>query len=278
MSEVDRRITDPHFGAPFLEWYDGIFDSVYIALHPFVTIEGMDPADAARAAVVINRNNIPAETLSTELIHQLFEQRKQSQLFDLETVQVREKEIGCRVSWEQIRKSCGFSSILDVNRALLSIIMSISEKFRNAEDTAHLEAFCDSNQIFFPTEDTFPPILEPAIASFLQRMKAGSVCIADEFNENTSKIDPVAMLDAKPWVRSGLCDFRANKIYPEDHSFLLIVPWDNFYTAICGNESRLKAANIEQLFEGFWCDQATTDHWWRPSPLKTSVKINPEVT
>jgi hypothetical protein len=261
MSEVDRRITDPHFGAPFLEWYDGIFDSVYIALHSFVTIEGMDPGKAERLVMVVNRNDIPAETLTLDLMHQIAEQRKEGLSFDLETVQTREKEIGSRVSWEHIKESCGFSSIPDVNRALLAIIMAINEKHRNAADTAHLEAFCDANQIFLPTEDVFPPIMQPEIASLLQRLNSGPVYIADEINQNIAKLDPAAMFEAKPWMRSGLFNFRANKIYPEDYSFLLIVPWDNFYTAICGDGNRLKAAKIEELFEGFWCDSTTTGDW-----------------
>jgi hypothetical protein len=278
MSEVDRRITDPHFGAPFLEWYNGIFNSVFIALHPFVTIEGMDPGEAERPVLVVNRNDIPAETLNLDLMHQIAGQRKEGLSFDLETVQTREKEIGSRVSWQHIKESCGFTSIRDVNRALLAIIMAINEKYNNSSDTAHLEAFCDANQIFLPTEDVFPPIMQPEIAALLQRLNSGPVYIADEFNENIVKLDPAAMFKTKSWMRSGLYEFRANKIYPEDHSFLLIVPWDNFYTAICGDENRLKAAKIEELFEGFWCDPATTDDWWSQLQPKLNADIDSDVS
>ena len=38
---TDPRILDP-YGRKCLEWYRGIFDSVYFAFHPFVSISALD--------------------------------------------------------------------------------------------------------------------------------------------------------------------------------------------------------------------------------------------
>lgn len=62
--EVDRRITSPHYDAPFLRWYEGIFESVYIALHPFVKIAGVNPASASQPILYVDRASLPNEPLT----------------------------------------------------------------------------------------------------------------------------------------------------------------------------------------------------------------------
>lgn len=262
MKEVDRRITDPHYDEQFLTWYEGVFESVYIALHPFCKIAGIDPASAPRAVLVVDRSTLPDKPLTMDVVKALSAQNKEHLSLDLPALQRMEKEVGVPVSWAEVRTACGFDSIAQVNTALLITIMAIKKELGSADDAEHLQAYCAANKIFLPTEDTVPPILEAQICSFLKRIGYENVVIADEFND-TVVARKVADLDTEtPWVLSDSIGFRLNKIYPEDHSFLMVAPWDSLYMAICGSRRALDTAGIEELFDGFWCDATTRPDWW----------------
>lgn len=263
MTEVDRRNTNPHYDAPFLAWYEGVFESVYIALHPFCKIAEIDPASAPRSVQVFNRLSLPDEPLTMVVMKALSEQNEQHLSVTLPQLQRMEKQVGLRVSWAEVRTACGFDSIAQVNTALLTIIMAIKKKFGSADDAEHLQAYCAANKIFLPTEDTVPPVSEQHICSFLERIGYENVLIADEFNDMVVERNLADLNTDTPWVLSNSIGFRLNKIYPEDHSFLMVAPRDSFYTAICGSRSALETARIEELFEGFWCDATTRPEWWR---------------
>jgi len=261
MPEPDPRITEP-YDKPFLTWYDGIFESVFIALHPFVRIEGIEPESAPRPVLVIDRAELP-ERLTLDSINKVSEQYKHQFSIDLPALQRMEKSRGVRVSWEEIRKACGFDTIAQVNRALLTTILALSEKYQNADDAEHLQAFCNANQIFLPTEDIVPPILEKSVCIFLKRIGCEELIVSDDFNHHIVSRLRTELDTENPWVLSDALGFRFNKIYPSDQSFLVLVPWDNFYTTICGRRSTLVAAKVEELFDGFWCDANTSSDWWR---------------
>lgn len=261
--EVDRRITDPHYDTPFLTWYEGIFESVYIALHPFCKIPEVDPASVPRPVLVVDRTKLPDEPLTMEVVNNVSEQYREQFSMDLPALQKLEKQVGIPVSWEDVRTACGFDSIAQVDTALLTTIMAIKQQYGSADDAEHLQSYCAANRIFLPTEDTIPPVLETKICSFLERLGSENVLIADEFNEKVVSSSHADLDILAPWVLSDSIGFRLSKIYPEDHSFLMVVPWDNFYTAICGNHHALETARIGELFEGFWCDASTRPDWWR---------------
>jgi hypothetical protein len=263
MTEVDRRITDPHYDAPFLTWYDGIFEAVFIALHPFVKIDGIDPAAAPRPVLVVDRSTVPDERLTMDAVNKVSEEYTERFSIDLPELQRMEKKLGTPVSWEDVKVACGFDSIGQIDTALLTIIMAIKQEFGNVDDAQHLQAYCTANQIFLPTEDTIPPVLEPKVCSFLERLGCESVLIADEFNDNVVSRKRVELDIETSWAHSDPIGFRFNKLYAADHSFLVIVPWDNFYTVICGSRKALEAARVEELFDGFWCDASTRPDWWR---------------
>ena len=263
MTEVDRRITDPHYDAPFLTWYDGIFEAVFIALHPFVKIDGIDPAAAPRPVLVVDRSTVPDERLTMDVVNKVSEDYREQFPIDLPELQNLEKKLGKLVSWEDVRVGCGFDSIAQIDIALLTIIMAVREEFGNVDDAQHLQAFCAAHQIFLPTEDTVPPVLEPKMCSFLERLGCENVLIANEFNQNVVSRKRAELDIEASWAHSDSIGFRFNKLYSADHSFLVIVPWDNFYTVICGSRRELETARVEELFDGFWCDASTRPDWWR---------------
>jgi hypothetical protein len=261
-SKVDRRITNPHYDMPFLKWYDGIFDAVYIALHPFCKIECIGPQDAPRPVQNIKRSALPPEPLTLDTVRSLSQKYQDSFSMDLNTLQIEEKQRGIPVSWDHVKMACGFQSIAKLNKALLTIIMAISGEHADCSAIENLENYCLSNQIFLPTEDTFPPVMQKKITSLLKALCVKEVYLADEFNENVCAFKLESLEVPLPWMISSKQNFRPNKIYATDHSFLMIVPYDNFYTAVCGNRKILESNGLPMTFEGFWCTETTRPEWW----------------
>jgi hypothetical protein len=261
--EPDRVITDPPEDTPFLTWYEGVFESVYIALHPFCKIDGIDPVAATRPVIVVDRSNVPNELLTIDVLNKLSEQHTEQLSVTLPDLQNMEKKFGKSLSWEDIRVGCGFDSIRQIDRALLTIIMAIKQDSERLADARLLQAYCSANEIFLPTEDTVPPLLEPKVYSFLEGLGCDDLLIADEFNENILSTKRTTLDIETCWAHCDSIGFRFNKLYAPDHSFLMVVPWDNFYTVICGNHKALQSARVEELFEGFWCDASSTPDWWR---------------
>jgi hypothetical protein len=259
--KVDRRITEP-WHVPFLEWYDGIFNAVFIALHPFWKLEGIHPSDAPRPVIVVSASDLSPGPLTVDKLNAMHDDYKQQFTIDLKTLQHQEKQHGEKVSWQFVKDSCQFGSLGQLSAALKTGIMALQEAPARASDAAKLEAFCAEHKIFLPTEDTIPPLIESEVANLLQLMEIDELIVADEFGSDTIRLKTEQLMIDMPWKYSQLYQLRANKIYSDDHSFLLITPYDNFYTALCGDRERLKAAKVEEAFEGSWCDNKTILEWW----------------
>lgn len=258
---VDRRITDPHFDEPFLSWYDGFFESVYLALHPFYKVQGIDPASAPRATLVYDRNELP-EKLTLEYLDQLSREAEKLHTIDLPTLQKLEKEIGEHVSWHSVKTGCGFETLADINLALKTTIMALNKNFKNDNYAQRLQGYCCLQQIFLPGDSSMQPIMEKPMLKLLQRLRPDQVILSDEFNENCVEWNFSNSNLFETWSRVEANGLSLNKIYTKENSILMIVPYDDFYTAICGDHDLLFAAGVEDLFEGFWCDETTRPQWW----------------
>jgi len=263
MPEADRRINLPWEQMPLLEWYQDVFDAAYIMLHPFCTIGGIDPAIAPRPVLVLDRVDLPPEPLTQQMITDVSNKYHEAFQIYLQELQTQEKKIGEALSWKRIRDACDFNSKSQLNRALLTVIMAVRGPSAHPGDAEYLQTHCAVNKIFMPTEDTFPPLLEDKIVATLERLGCTDVYFADEHDQNRQKVSVAALKTELPWKYSELCNFKISKIYPDDYSFLFIVPFDSFNTIVCGKREALKSLELEQLFEGFWCDRRTELDWWR---------------
>lgn len=262
MGEIDRRITAPYFNEPFLRWYEGTFESVYIALHPFLKIDGIDPLTNPRT-LYLNRSDIPADVLSLEGIDRISAEYRSSATMELDKFEEAEKLRGQVVRWHEVRNACGFESIAQINLALLTIILALRPELGNLEYAHRIQAYCEQQRICLPTGDRIPAVLEVTTEIFIEKMGYGSVIFSDEFNRETVKRSLVDLRTKLPWNLLKVLNSRACKVFPEDFSFLMISPFDSFYTAICGRRGALEIANVEGMFEGFWCDKETRPDWWQ---------------
>jgi hypothetical protein len=131
-----------------------------------------------------------------------------------------------------------------------------------------LAAFCAAERIFRPTESEFQPIHERRLVELFARTGCERVVLGDEFGEHDIARPLDFLRGAAAWA--GRADWPAisgvRRLYAEDRSMIAIVPWDQFFTVIAMTADRVAQTAVDELFEGFWCDESTTLFWLRDPP------------
>lgn len=258
--DYDIRTTYPGTSEPILKQVEGLYDSVFVALHPFVSIEGCEVRDPHVGAVCVNRSEIEGD-LSLALIQQMQSERSKERTLDYESYQKLAKVSGQKVDWLKVGEGCGLNRQA-MNRALLTSTLALKSEYQDQHGAERLAAYCGANNIFFPESGKFPSILENQIVSLFERSGVHDVYISDELDLQCERV-PVSALDEKePWGFSlkEKPDFPLRKIFSTDYSLLVVVDWDSFFTLVCVKSKEVKTL-VDELFDGFWCD-ATTMHRW----------------
>ncbi len=257
--ECDRTIDYPDYDTPFLKNYEGVYQIVFIAFHPFCTIEGYHP-ESCRHGTRVHRASDYSDEERSKLITSLPKIDPNDSPIDFrDTI----KKEGKSISWESMMSGIGFSSLEEFYRALLTTILALNNKFSDESGAEKLENYCSKNGIYPPTEGEFQPILESGFGEALKRAGVGEVIVRDEFNLEESIISVSDMIDPDNSVLNILVQkLWPTKFFTVDKSVLFIVDWDSFFTLICAKEEVAKLIKPHELFEGFYADETTDHYWW----------------
>lgn len=260
MANVDRKITEPQYNEEFLSWYAGIFDEVFIALHPFSTIAELNPENVQYQTTIIDKNKVEGP-LTFQKYAQMSHAASASKLMNKAELCKVQKRRGQRITWKSICEAVGLNSINELNHLLMVQIQAAKAVEEDASRLETLTSYCRDNRIFFPTEDEIHPLLEKPIVDLMQKLNVDKVWLSNEFNEN-KKVLKLKELDTEgPWDEVHDLGFKLAKAYDTNNKFLAVVPWDNFYTVLCGKDKALSNAGVEETFEGFWADKTTKPYW-----------------
>ncbi len=253
----DRRITYPDYDVPILEWYDGIFDSVYVALHPFHRIEGHHPNQFDYQTAVHD-----ATKLSTEEVTEMINRPRPPDGRDGHALYLSlAKRDAVPVNWCNVGESVALPDLAATNRALLTTILALKKQFADREGALKLESYCEREELFMPTEGRFQPIMEAGFGTMFRRANLGEVIIADEFYEKTKTVT-IESLEDRMSSDLEAAPFFAKKIYPADMRSLVVVDWDSFFILVCAGRDLMENMKPEDFFEGFYCTPATRHDWW----------------
>lgn len=257
MTEVDRRVSSPHFNTKFLEWYADMFDCVFIALHPFSRIESLDPEHVGyRPFYADGRQLSPQEVLLRSSMESKYKDLSPNEFA------VIQKRGASLISWQEICDGIGIRSLSALNRILLTTTMALNQRFWDEEGAEQLEHYAAANKIFLPREDFISVLLETEIAKLIMDLGADKVKLLNEFGDQFVEVEPHSLITEKPWHQSGLTDFWVVQIYPQNHSFYISGGFDDFYTIVAGKRAQLEPLKLTERFEGFWCDELTRPVWF----------------
>lgn len=245
-----------------LPWYQGAYSHGFIAFHPFFKVDGLNPSACEYGTLVHSRSDCPDGVDLMEWIDgQADKRRKGKEVTDNSVAQIA-KSFGHQIGWQSIREPVGFPDDRSVDRALRTHIMGLRRELEDRSAADCLTAYCKQHQIFLPTEGRFQPTMESVLVSMLERAGLSEIIIGDEFGEDEVLIPLDFLAGPVAWdTRDDLPLWGARRLIAPDHSMLVWVHWDSFYTAIFGTSERIQNSGLADSFEGFWCSNETTTYW-----------------
>jgi hypothetical protein len=221
-----------------VEAYGGRFESVFVVLHPFVSV----PLELAWKVA----HSYPSD-------EQIFER-------------------GTKCTWGEVAVHTRLRSCAKLNHAMLSSIRSIQEELRDCEAAEALYGFLESEPVWMPSEGTFEPLLQGDFLKTFEAARQKELVLVPEFPGT----DPVQRLSlAKLKSREGAFPMRGSLVAP-DASFLFTVDWDSFFTLFYGPQTFVSDVVAECGLEGFFAGPTTEHFWFNYMMGCATVTISPE--
>jgi hypothetical protein len=172
----------------------------YIIPHPFVRIDGLDPIKDAVGPYVIRSDNrifgqAPGYVLSGS---DLLRRPPPSDIARRHRFETLTKTSGVHVSWDTLRKECGFAHIGQIHKALYVI----EDDGPPDEDAVRLlnevTAVCAVEKWFFPTSGYVPPSLERPLAKYLDRLNFARIQISDKYQIDAVVVPTSRLAEPEP--------------------------------------------------------------------------------
>lgn len=233
-----EQFTYPLSTEPLLSAYGGIFECVFVVLHPFVRV----PAELA---------------------------------WDVARQYPTDDEIaahGAKVPWAEVAISTGLNSCAHLNQALLTAIGSLNDHLADPAGRDKLRDFLATQPIWMPVEGRFEPILRHDFLRAFVAAGMKELIFVPEFLNS----DPVTPLPLSA-LYSGSIPFptRGTLLAP-DHSFLFTVDWDSFFTLFYGPRTFVTRVAANLNLEGFFATPTTEHAWYNYSFGCATVTLSPE--
>lgn len=236
--EYDRFIYPP-YDAPLADAYGGRFESVFILLHPFISV----PDHLAWKAT----KQYPSDEQITSL--------------------------GAKSPWARVAAQTELSTCAKVNQALLTSKRAIAPELCDYAAGNALERFLQSESIWMPVEGRFEPLLQMDFLDVFQAAGQEELIFVPEF----PNVDPVQRLEvSRLRNRKDAFPSRGTLAAP-DESFLLTVDWDSFFTLFYGPRAFVTEVVRKENLEGFFATPTTKHFWFNYVLGCCMVTLTPEV-
>jgi hypothetical protein len=220
--EYDRYIYPP-YDAPLADAYSSRYESVFIILHPFISV----PNNLAWIAT----KNYPSD--EQILSH------------------------GTKCPWHSVAAQTGFATCAKLNQALLTSTGSIAPELRDLSAATALQSFLQSESVWMPVQGRFEPLLQLDFLDAFAAAGQQELIFVPEFPHT----DPIQLIHvSRLRNRTEAFPSRGTLLAP-DESFLLTVDWDSFFTLFYGPRAFVTEVARQQNLEGFFATP-TTEHSW----------------
>jgi hypothetical protein len=218
-----ERFLYPPYDAPLMDAYGGRFESVYIILHPFVSVP---------------------EHLAWKTTKQ-YPDDDQILTF------------GEKFPWSYVAAQTGLRDCAKLNQALLTSIGAIGEELRDYPARDTLQRFLESEPIWMPEEGRFEPLLQMDFLDAFKSSGRQELIFVPEF----PKIDTIRQINIQKLRNREISFPSRGSLVAPDASFLFTVDWDSFFTLFYGPHEFISEVVHKQNLEGFFATP-TTEHFW----------------
>ena len=248
-----EQLTYPAYDAPLMEAYGGRFESVYVMLHPFVSV----PEDLAW--------KVTQQYPSDEQI----------------------LSAGAKCTWAQVSAETGLGTCARLNQAMLTTIRSIDEALSDYAASKTLTSFLESGSVWMPTEGRFEPLLQGDFLDAFEAAGQEELIFVPEFPGPEFPglaFSGLAIPGIEAVRRSSVKRLRdGEETFPSrgtlaapDESFLLTVDWDSFFTLFYGPRAFVDEVVHRQDLEGFFAAPTTEHSWFNYSLGCSAVTVYPD--
>ena len=231
-------LTYPPSDAPLLEAYGGRFESLYIVLHPFVTV----PEHLAWAAT----KQYPGD-------EQILSE-------------------GAKCPWAAVAAQTGIASCAKMNQALLTTIRSLNGEFCDFPAADSLTNLVKSKPIWMPGEGCFEPLLQSDFLDAFESAGQETLIFVPEFPD----ADPIQELEVTSLQRRETPFPGRGTLAAPDASFLFTVDWDSFFTLFYGPRQFVTEVVGRRKLEGFFATPTTEHSWYNYSLGCCVVTLAPD--
>ena len=247
---------------PMLPSYGGAFSHAFVALHPFMEIDGLDPSTCSTGTIILSGSDFPVGRDFIEWITDVEAQRRAGKEFDGNSLDEIAIQFAKKVGWRSICQDAGFADHCELDLALRTMIGGLKAELQDQKLAKRLVDFCQQRGFFLPTEGRFEPVMQTALAEVFERAGYTEIYAGDEFGDDDRLVPVNFLANGKPWKGGDeLPSFGPRRLYAPDQTLLAWVHWDSFYTVIFGTEASLRDAKLGENFEGFWCSEETQTYW-----------------
>ena len=221
-----------------MEAYGGVYESVYVILHPFVIV----PEELAWKAT----RQYPSD----------------EQILSA----------GAKIEWANVASKTGLGTCAKLNQALLTSIGSIGEDLRDYAASGALKSFLESEPVWMPGEGRFEPLLQMDFLDAFEAAGRGEMIFVPE----SPGVDPVQRIGVQRLRgREEIFPSRGT-LAALDESFLLAVDWDSFFTLLYGPREFVAEVVRRNIVEGFFATPTTEHSWFNYSLGCSAVTIYPD--
>jgi len=233
-----REFTYPPYATPLIEAYGGLFESVFLVLHPFLRVPptlawgvtGQYPEDAQIIA------------------H------------------------GAKCAWSEVSAHTGLNSCARINQALLTSIGSLTDHLADPAARDALNRFLQSQPVWMPVEGRFEPLLQADLLQAFVAANARELVFVPEFPTT----DPVVTFPIVDLATHSVPFPTRGTLLAPDRSFLFTVDWDSFFTLFYGSRSFITRVASALNLEGFFATPNTEHAWYNYSFGCATVTLSPE--
>jgi hypothetical protein len=218
-----ERFLYPPYDAPLTDAYDGRFESVYVILHPFVSV----PDPLAWKAT----KQYPSD----------------EQILTL----------AAKSPWSYVAAQTELRDCAKLNQALLTSIGAIGEELRDYPARDTLRSFLESESIWMPEEGRFEPLLQMDFLDAFEAAGRQELIFVPEF----PKADPIRQINIQRFRNREVSFPTRGTLAAPDASFLFTVDWDSFFTLFFGPRAFVSDVVRRRNLEGFFATP-TTEHFW----------------
>jgi hypothetical protein len=251
-----------------IDFDDRDYSKAFIALHPFLLIDGFDPAEVGYGPYSVNKvGKVTGQAPTEVLLEGRIQPPDEKRIRLFAALERAMKNAAKSISWREVQSSCRLSELACIQRALYSIENGSAA----VEDAVSLEKilrFCDAEHAFLPTSGHIQPVMEKKIGELLKSVGTTEL-IASRLASRFSAHIPVEFLQtdepigSAPILRSApdLRDVSDVQMLRGSANNVAVVCDDGEFYSTIFSADRI-AVEGSQYFEGFEWDLNARGLWW----------------